>query len=70
MFSLQESLGWIAQFCAVELLKNGYNIRGSLRDMSRQEEVVNAISKEIDPKDNLTFCKPDLLDDEGWNDAK
>lgn len=61
--------GWIAQFCAVELLKNGYNVRGSLRNISRQQEIINAISKEIDPKDNLTFCKLDLLDDEGWNDA-
>ena len=32
--------GWIAQFCAVELIKEGFFVRGSLRSMQRQQEVI------------------------------
>ena len=39
--------GWIAQFCAVELLKQGFHVRGSLRNMNRQDEVINAVSKKL-----------------------
>ena len=61
--------GWIAQFCAVELLKQGFHVRGSLRDMSRQHEVKQAISTAVDINNNLSFCKLDLLDDNGWDSA-
>ena len=61
--------GYIGNHCAVELLKNGYTVRGSVRNLSKKEAVINAISKEIDPKENLEFCELDLLKDEGWDDA-
>ena len=32
--------GYIANHCAVELLKNGYAVRGSLRSLSKSEEVI------------------------------
>ena len=35
--------GYIAEHCIIELLKNGYAVKGSLRNMSREEEVRNAI---------------------------
>ena len=61
--------GWIAQFCAVELIKNGYRVKGSLRDKKREQEVLDAIAKEVDPSDHLEFCKLDLLKDDGWDEA-
>ncbi len=61
--------GYIGNHCAVELLKNGYSVRGSLRSLSKSENVINAIKKEIDPKDNLEFCELDLLSDNGWDSA-
>jgi len=61
--------GYIANHCAVELLKNGYSVRGSLRSLSKKEKVIKAISKEINPKDNLEFCELDLLEDKGWDKA-
>lgn len=61
--------GYIGNQCAVELLKNGYFVRGSLRNLSKSENVVKAISKEIDPKGNIEFCELDLLDDNGWDEA-
>ena len=61
--------GYIANHCAVELLKNGYSVRGSLRNISKSDKIVNAIKKEVDLKDNLEFCELNLLNDEGWKDA-
>ena len=61
--------GYIGNHCAVELLKNGYSVRGSVRSLLKKEKVIESISKEIDPKDNLEFCELDLLKDKGWDRA-
>ena len=61
--------GYIGNHCAVELIKNGYSVRGSVRSFSKKEKVIEAITKEIDPKDNLEFCELDLLEDKGWDKA-
>lgn len=61
--------GYIGNHCAVELLKNGYSVRGSVRTLSKSQKVIDAIKKEVDPKDNLEFCELDLLSDDGWDDA-
>ena len=37
--------------------------------MSKTDEVVNGIKKEIGPKDNLEFCELDLMNDAGWDKA-
>ncbi len=31
--------GFVGQHCAVELLKNGYTVRGSVRNLSKEQEV-------------------------------
>ena len=61
--------GYIGNHCAVELLKNGYSVRGSVRSLSKSDKVIDAIKTEVDPKDNLEFCELDLLSDDGWDDA-
>ena len=48
--------GYIGIHCAVELLKNGYKVRGSLRDLSKSKTIDKAIKKQFDPKKNLEFC--------------
>ena len=60
--------GYIALHSIAELLKNGYSVKGSLRNMDRENEVREAIKK-IVADDNLEFCKLDLMSDEGWDDA-
>ena len=60
--------GFIAEHCIIELLKNGYSVKGSLRSMNREQEVRDAIKTETDDE-NLEFCKLDLLEDDGWEDA-
>ena len=61
--------GYIGNHCAVELLKNWYSVRGSVRSLSKSKQVTDAIKKEVDPRDNLEFCELDLLSDDGWDDA-
>ena len=61
--------GYIGLHCAVELLKNGYVVKGSLRDLSKSKKIKSDISKFINSKDNLEFCELDLLSDKGWDDA-
>ena len=60
--------GYIALYCIVESLKNGFSVKASLRNMSREDEVRKAVKRETDD-DNLEVCKLDLLDDEGWEEA-
>ncbi len=61
--------GYVGQHCAAELLKKGYAVIGSVRNLSKTDEVVKGISKVVDPKGNLTFCELDLMKDEGWDKA-
>jgi dihydroflavonol-4-reductase len=61
--------GYIGNHCAVELLKNGYSVRGSVRSLSKSKQLTQVIKKEIDPKGNLEFCELDLLNDSGWDKA-
>ena len=58
--------GYLGQHCAAELLKKGYAVRGSVRSLSKTNEVINGIKKEVDPKGNLEFCELDLMKDDGW----
>jgi dihydroflavonol-4-reductase len=61
--------GFVGQHCAAELLKKGYAVRGSIRSLSKADEVIKGIKKEVDPKGNLEFCELDLMKDAGWDKA-
>jgi dihydroflavonol-4-reductase len=61
--------GFVGQHCGAELLKKGYSVRGSVRRISKTDEITNGIKKEVDPKGNLEFCELDLMNDEGWDNA-
>ena len=60
--------GYIALHCILELLNNGYKVKGSLRDLNREDEIRKSLGTEFN-NNLLEFCKLNLLDDEGWNDA-
>ena len=60
--------GFVASHCIKELLKAGYSVKGSLRNLIREEEVRKSIGKDL-IDNNLEFCKLDLLEDEGWDNA-
>ncbi|MCG8307184.1 MAG: NAD-dependent epimerase/dehydratase family protein [Cytophagales bacterium] len=61
--------GYIGLHCAVELLQQGYAVKGSVRSLSKTDKLTYTINKFIDPKGNLEFCELDLLKDDGWEEA-
>ena len=61
--------GYIAGWIIVQLLEQGYRVRTSVRSLSREAAVRNAVAGQIDPEDRLSFSVADLLQDDGWSDA-
>lgn len=62
--------GFIAVHCILRLLKEGYRVRATLRDLDR-EAGVRAMLREggIEAGDNLTFIKAELANDAHWDEA-
>lgn len=64
--------GFIAKRIALDLLEGGHSVTGSLRNMSRVEEVRDALRPHltnVDALENLSFATLDLTRDDGWADA-
>jgi nucleoside-diphosphate-sugar epimerase len=61
--------GFLAKHVALELLKAGFNVRGTLRNMAKADEVrAVAASAGFDPG-RVSFAVADLVSDAGWGDA-
>jgi dihydroflavonol-4-reductase len=61
--------GYVGSWAAVELLRRGYRVRGTIRDLGREPDVRAMIAGAVDPEDRLAFLTADLLKDEGWDAA-
>jgi dihydroflavonol-4-reductase len=61
--------GYLGGWCLVELLRRGYRVRTTVRDISREAEVRARLEPEVDAGDNLSVLAADLLADEGWEQA-
>lgn len=61
--------GFIAIHCIIQLLEQGYRVRGTLRSMNRENELRTTLAKFVQADDRLTFVQADLLADAGWADA-
>ncbi|EGC29045.1 hypothetical protein DICPUDRAFT_159425 [Dictyostelium purpureum] len=63
--------GYLALFCIVKLLKEGYKVRTTVRKLSRKEDVLTSIkySGLSVSDDEIEFVEADLLSDNGWSDA-
>jgi nucleoside-diphosphate-sugar epimerase len=61
--------GYIAQHCILQLLEQGYRVRGTLRSSKREAELRAAISKHVDVGDRLELVVADLVSDDGWAEA-
>lgn len=60
--------GFIALHCVRELLKQGYGVRGTLRDL----ELVPSLREALHPfgaSSRLSFVRADLMSDDGWDEA-
>jgi dihydroflavonol-4-reductase len=60
--------GFIAKYCALDLLQAGYRVRGTVRDLARAATVRTTLAAYGDA-DSLDFVEADLLADEGWDAA-
>lgn len=61
--------GFVAGWCIVELLKQGYDVRTTVRDLGKSQGVLDAVATEVDPRGRVEFVVADLLADKGWDTA-
>src|SRR5215212_2519314 len=61
--------GFLAIHCIVQLLEQGYRVRGTLRNTTRENEVRDSVRKYVNAEERLSFVSTDLLQDEGWEQA-
>jgi dihydroflavonol-4-reductase len=61
--------GFLGGWCVIELLRRGYSVRTTVRDLSREAQVRTAVGSEVDPGDRLSVLAADLTRDEGWAEA-
>lgn len=60
--------GFVGQHCGAELLRQGYEVVGTVRSTAKADVVKAGIAKGA-PIDNLSFVELDLLADAGWDEA-
>jgi dihydroflavonol-4-reductase len=61
--------GYIAKACAASLIKKGYAVKGSLRDLKKGEQVKADIEVFLGQSVTIDFVELDLCKDDGWADA-
>jgi len=60
--------GYIGQHCAAELLRQGYEVIGTIRSHSKADATKAALAQAA-PVDRLSFAEADLLSEDGWAEA-
>jgi len=65
---LTGATGYIGQHCAAELLKQGYEVVGTIRSRAKAEATRTAL-EQVAPVERLRFAEADLTSDTGWADA-
>ena len=61
--------GFIAIHTIVQLLEQGYRVRGTFRSKGREAELRQTLAKFVEAGDSLTLVQANLLDDTGWDEA-
>jgi dihydroflavonol-4-reductase len=61
--------GFIAKHCIAELLRRGFAVRGTLRDLARVNDVRASIAKAGADATGVEFVAADLMRDDGWDQA-
>jgi dihydroflavonol-4-reductase len=65
--------GYIGKHITLQLLNQGYEVRASVRKLSKSDEVRNAVTPHLIDSNNLnsrlTFVELDLEKDSGWDEA-
>lgn len=58
--------GFLGGWCVVELLRRGYEVRTTVRDLAKEPEVRARVASQIDAGERLSFFVADLGGDDGW----
>ena len=53
----------------IQLLEQGYSVRGTIRSLSKETEVHEAVARFVQANDRLEFKAVDLEQDTGWDEA-
>jgi len=61
--------GFLAGWCTVELLGQGYEVRTTVRDLGREAEVRGAVSAGGQAGEKISVLAADLTSDDGWEQA-
>ena len=61
--------GFLGGHVALELLKQGYSVRGSVRDLAKADRVKATLQKAGADLSRVEFVALDLSSDAGWDDA-
>ena len=60
---------YIGKHCIAQLIEKGYNVRTTIRDISKSDEIKSDLGSHLDKKISLDIFEADLLKDDGWNEA-
>lgn len=61
--------GFLGGHVALELLRQGFAVRGSVRDIGKAQKVRETLGRAGADLSRLEFAQLDLLSDQGWDDA-
>ena len=61
--------GFIATHCTVELLNNGYQIRGTVRNLSRAKQIRDILKNHTKNAETIEFAQAELTDSHSWEEA-
>ena len=59
--------GFVALHTIIQLVQKGHIVRATLRTLSREAEVREAVGKHVEIKDNLEIVGADLTQDSSWD---
>jgi dihydroflavonol-4-reductase len=60
---------FVAIHTIIQLLEQGYKVRGTIRSLSKESEVRETLAKFVQANDRLEFNVADLEQDAGWEEA-
>ena len=61
--------GFVAIHTVIQLLQQGYNVRGTIRSLSKEADIRRTISNYVQANDRLEILSADLSQDAGWDEA-
>lgn len=61
--------GFLGSWCVIDLLRRGYVVRATVRDLSREAALRAAIAGEVDAMDHLSVVVANLREEAGWEQA-